>query len=74
MRYFSNYVLLLRYFILKENVPSFFSCGNTLNITHDIKGFSKFSLTVLRPFKKKRLSHFEKILITESGTCQSSNW
>ena len=47
-RFFSIYVLLLRYFILNRFVSCFFSCGKTLlNKNHDRKRFSEFSRTVL---------------------------
>ena len=51
-----------------------------LNISHDRKRISKLPHTALQSFvittsttRAEHLSHFEKILITESEACQNSN-
>ena len=66
------YVLFLSHFALNRTVLCFFIEKTLLNITHDKKWISKFP-QVLWPYVT-RLSHFEKILIIESGVHRSSYW
>ena len=66
----SIYVWFLRHFILNKIETHFFMSKDSLNITHDRKGVSKFPYMV---FSYKDLQLIDKLLITESGAPQSSS-
>ena len=76
VRFFSIYVSFLWYFILNIIAPRLLCEKALLNKTHDGKIISKFPRTVLQPFMinaRMCLPQIDKVLINESGVCQSSN-
>ena len=66
---------LFTIYVFVFEIPRFSCLKTLLNITHDSKEISNPD-TVLLSFMttgRVRLSHFEKILTTETGVGQSSN-